>query len=48
MGHHTRERAKLEADAVKKHGSLTAQFRALCTQCDEAFELVVATLRGER
>jgi hypothetical protein len=47
-GHHTGERAKLEAGALREHGSLTAHFRALCTRCDEAFDVVIATLKGER
>jgi hypothetical protein len=47
-GHRTEERTKLEASAFSKHGSLTAHFRALCTRCDEGFEVVVATLKGER
>jgi hypothetical protein len=46
-GHHTGERAKLEASALREHGSLTAHFRALCTRCSEAFDIVVATLKGE-
>jgi hypothetical protein len=45
-GHHTGERAKLEAGALKAHGSLTAQFRSLCSRCEEAFEQIVATLSG--
>jgi hypothetical protein len=45
-GHHTGERAKLEADALREHGSLTAHFRSLCARCQEAFDQVVTTLNG--
>jgi hypothetical protein len=47
-GHHTGERATLEADALKKHGSLAAHFRALCAGCQESFDHVVATLSEGR
>ncbi|GGI33035.1 hypothetical protein [Bradyrhizobium guangdongense] len=43
-GHHTGERAKLEASALKEHGSLAAHFRSLCARCEEAFERTIATL----
>jgi len=43
-GHHTGERTKLEAEAVKEHGSLPGHFRALCAKCDDSFERVVAAL----
>lgn len=46
-GHRTGERAVLEAGAFREHGSLTAHFRALCTRCDEAFDVAIATLKGE-
>jgi hypothetical protein len=45
-GHHTGERAKLEADALREHGSLTAHFRSLCARCQEAFDQIVTTLNG--
>ena len=47
-GHHTGERKTLEADAMRKHGSLKAHFRALCAECEDAFEVIVATLNGTR
>lgn len=47
-GHHSSERAKLEANSIRRHGSLAAHFRALCAQCEDAFDVIVATLRGER
>ncbi len=46
-GHHTGERAKLEADALREHGSLTAHFRSLCARCQEAFDQIVTTLNGK-
>jgi hypothetical protein len=45
-GHHTGERAKLEASALREQGSLAAHFRSLCTRCEEAFERVVTTLNS--
>jgi hypothetical protein len=45
-GHHTGERAKLEADALSEHGSLTAHFRSLCTRCQESFDQIVTALGG--
>jgi hypothetical protein len=47
-GHHTGERVKLEAAALREFGSLPAHFRALCTRCDEAFELIVAALTAAK
>lgn len=47
-GHHTGERAKLEAAALGEHGSLAAHFRDLCARCDESFGVIVETLKGER
>lgn len=44
-GHHTGERSKLEAEALKKYGSFVAHFRALCSQCHEAFDQIVAELK---
>jgi hypothetical protein len=46
-GHRTEERAKLESDAFREHGSLRAHFRALCTQCDESFTVVKAALADD-
>jgi hypothetical protein len=43
-GHHTGERAKLEADARKKCGTLAAHFRSLCADCNDAFEQIVTAL----
>jgi hypothetical protein len=45
-GHHTGERAKLEADALREHGSLTAHFRSLCALCEDSFDRIVTTLNG--
>jgi hypothetical protein len=47
-GHHTGERAKLEAKALKEHGSLPAHFRAPCARCEDAFDRVVTILKVER
>jgi hypothetical protein len=45
-GHHTGERARLEADALREHGSLAVHFRSLCARCQEAFERAVTTLNS--
>ncbi|MEH2539120.1 MULTISPECIES: hypothetical protein [unclassified Bradyrhizobium] len=44
--HHTGERVKLEAQALREHGSLPAHFRALCARCDDAFDRIVTALKG--
>jgi hypothetical protein len=46
-GHHTAERAKLEADAFRKHGALTVHFRSLCARCEDAFDRIVTMLKGQ-
>jgi len=47
-GHHTQERSKLEAQALREHGSLAAHFRTLSARCYEALEQIIETLKGER
>jgi hypothetical protein len=44
-GHHTAERTKLEANALKENGSLAAHFRALCGKCEDSFGKIVAMLK---
>jgi hypothetical protein len=47
-GHHSGERAKLEAGALREHGALTAHFRILCARCEDAFDRVITMLKGKR
>jgi hypothetical protein len=45
-GHHTGERAKLEASAISEHGSLASHFRSLCAWCEDSFEQVITSLNS--
>ena len=47
-GHRTQERVELEAEAFREYGSLGAQFRALCSDCNEAFPTIVDALTEKR
>jgi hypothetical protein len=46
-GHHTGERAKLEAKALKEYGSLPAHFRSLCGRCEDAFDRIITMLKAK-